>query len=150
MRFSNTKGCENIPAAGGICRYSVRVTNGMATTLNASSWSVVTAQSFLIPPTQPNSGGLSVFQPEPARSLRLRAGQSQVLQFEFRVPAGAANGTSMCVNAFISQDRTTRLFNTIGQRQLFCIVKIDTGPFRRMTEQEIREMEREGRGPRRP
>jgi hypothetical protein len=149
VRFSNAQGCETIPATGGTCRYSVRVTSGMPTILDVASWNVITAISFA-PPTSPNSGGISVFQPELARNLRLKPGQSQVLRYELRVPAGAANGTFMCATAYVSKDRTTRLFNTIGQRQLFCVAKVDTGPFQRMTEQEIRDMEREGRGPRRP
>jgi hypothetical protein len=147
VRFSDTQGCQNIPASGGICRYSVRVTNGMTTTLNAASWSVITASLYT---GQQYTGGNSTFQPEPARTLRLRSAKSEVLQFSFRVPAGALNGTTICATAYVSADRTTRLFNTIGQRQLFCIVKTAAGPFQRMSEREIRDMERTGRGPQRP
>jgi 5-hydroxyisourate hydrolase-like protein (transthyretin family) len=145
VRFSDIQGCNSIPASGGRCRYSVRITSGVATTTKMAAWSIVSAGAY----PAPGTGGQSVFQTGSPINLSMKPGESSILRFDFKVPAKVQAGTYICTSAYVSGDPDVRLLNTIGQRSLFCITKnSDTGPFRLLTDQERRDVERGNRGPR--
>ena len=67
--------------------------------------------------------------------MTLRPGASNVVQFAFDVPNTVRDGTFVCAQVFVGQDRLQPFFNTVGQRDLFCILKGFTGGFSVASEQ---------------
>jgi hypothetical protein len=120
VQFSNIVPCENLPPEGGRCRYSVRVTNRLATRLDGEAWSLV--QGFGIG----SFTDFTNFQAKHLQPLRLKSQESGDVRFEFRVPSKVRDGASICTNAFVGQ-RPEAFFDTVGATSLFCISKGTTG-----------------------
>lgn len=149
VRFSDVVGCMNVPASGGTCSYSVRLTNGLATTIKPIVWSIVKVDQLGLPYPYPvSSGGVSVFQPEPEQTVVLKSTSSQVVTFSFSIPKGVAERAVICTTAYVSKDRSTRMLETIGQHQLFCLYRNVNGTFVRMNEQQLQRFQNEGKLPR--
>jgi 5-hydroxyisourate hydrolase-like protein (transthyretin family) len=121
IRFSEIRVCSEIPAAGGDCVYSVKITNGLPTKLEGSAWSLVSG--YL-----PDSfAGYTDFQPGDKQELGLDPGKSRTLQFRFIVPANRSSyGTFICTQVFVGKGNNST-FNTIGFRDLFCVLRNATG-----------------------
>ncbi len=130
VRFSDIRPCADLPATGGDCVYSVKITNGLATELEGAAWSVVDSNL-------PGSfAGFTNFQTREPREIEIASGKSKVLQFRFRVPANNSPfGTSVCAQAYVGQG-SRPLFNTVGQRFLFCVFRGATG-FTAMTPEAL-------------
>jgi hypothetical protein len=98
VRFTEMQACSEIPATGGDCVYSVRITNGQATKLEGQAWSLV--DSFV-----PESFAHSTdFRAGDSQLLSLASGKSKVLQFKFTVPVNPTPfGSSVCTRIFIGQ-----------------------------------------------
>lgn len=116
LRFTEVRACGNLPLEGGDCAYSVRVTNGLSTTLEGGIWSLVGTQS------DPWGGRRPLFQTGNPVSVRLTPGSSQVVQFQFHVPASAPNGQTICTEA-VGGRAPQPYFDVIGRTDLFCITK---------------------------
>jgi hypothetical protein len=121
LRYSEIQACSEIPAAGGDCVYSVKITNGQPKNLEGAAWSLV---SGFLPDTYL---GHTTFQARDRQELNLSPGKSKTLQFRFVVPANRSSyGTFICTQVFVGQGNNA-LFNTIGFRDLFCVMRNATG-----------------------
>jgi hypothetical protein len=135
--FSQVSPCGNLAPDGGLCRFSVRITNRLGEPVDGAAWSLV--QAFGI-------GSLTdstLFQVGLVRRMTLAPGRSRVLQFGFEVPATVRDGTTGCVQIFFGEDRQRPFFNTVGRGDLFCIQKGLTGALRVLSEKESHRMLRE-------
>lgn len=114
-RIELVQGCGGLPATGGTCRFSMRVTNGSLTRMEGKAWSVVHGSWTGTPAQQ------TQFQVESPRTLSLAPGESVVLPLSFEVPGALTNGAYICAQGFAAQKPNE--FNTLGQQYLFCFNK---------------------------
>jgi hypothetical protein len=114
--FENIKPCADIPATGGLCKYSVDIRNNTGKAVKGLGWSVVNAWGGTSPM------GFSSFPAEKTRQIRIPARSLNTLVFSFDIPAGVAEGTFMCPRAWFS-DRATEYFGTLRSLDLFCVFK---------------------------
>ena len=121
VRFSDIQPCAAIPASGGDCVFSMRLTNGMTTELEGAAWSLV--DSYL-----PDSfSGYTNFQAKEPQGFYLDPGKSRIFRFRFNVPANSGpNGSSICTQVFVGQGSYS-FFNTLGSRSLFCVYRNANG-----------------------
>jgi hypothetical protein len=120
VRFSEIRPCGALPREGGDCIYSVRVTNGLATSLSADAWSLVESS---------NTGSFSNFtrfQTQNPQNVSIASGKSKVVEFRFHVPSTVTNGAFICTTVFVGAGRDA-FFDIVGQRSTFCISKGNTG-----------------------
>ena len=120
VRFSEIRPCGALPREGGDCVYSVRVTNGLATSLSADAWSLV--ESFNIG----SFSGFTRFQTQNPQNVSIGSGKSKVVEFRFHVPSTVTNGAFICTSVFVGAGRDP-FFDIVGQRSTFCITKGNTG-----------------------
>lgn len=119
VRFSDTQACV-VPTAGGICEFSVKITNGLSTKLTGKAWSMVNGYgigSFI---------NFTNFQTDTPLEIKLDPGKSSVLRFKFRVRGTVADGANICATVYVGQGPNA-LFNTVGQSYLFCFEKGSSG-----------------------
>jgi 5-hydroxyisourate hydrolase-like protein (transthyretin family) len=119
VQFIDTQPCA-IPSDGGVCEFSVTVTNTLPTPLSGKVWSIVNAYdigSFL---------NFTTFQPDTPRDIRLGAGQSRTLRFRFRVSGRVPDGAVICPMTYMGQNPDP-LFHPVGRAFLFCLVKGGVG-----------------------
>jgi hypothetical protein len=135
VQFSNIVPCENLPLEGERCRYSVRVTNRLATRLDGEAWSLV--QGFGIG----SFTDFTNFQVKNLQPLRLKSQGSRDVRFEFRVPSKVLDDASICTSVFVGQ-RPGAFFDTVGTAFLFCITKGTSG-FLVIPEKEAQQMFRQ-------
>jgi hypothetical protein len=62
-----------------------------------------------------------------------------VVHFTFQVPRSVRDGAFICAQVFAGQGHSP-FFNTIGQRNLFCIEKGFTGSFSIMAEEAAKQL----------
>src|ERR1051325_3706910 len=127
IRFSDTQVCS-VPAQGGLCDFSVKVTNGLSTKFSGKVWSIVDADNI------GSFTNFTSFQADSPQDVSLGAGKSTILRFRFMVRGSVRNGASICATIFAGQNPSP-FFNAVGQRFLFCFVKGEAG-FTLMSEQE--------------
>jgi hypothetical protein len=135
--FSELRPCGSLPPEGGVCRYSLRVTNRLDEPVEGAAWSIV--KSF-------STGSLSdetEFQAGAPRRLRLPAAASRVVTFSFGIPETVRNGTFTCAEIYFGRARRQFFFDTVGHRELFCIEKGITGAIRILDEERSRELLRD-------
>jgi 5-hydroxyisourate hydrolase-like protein (transthyretin family) len=119
VQFSDPQGCI-IASDGGICEFSVTMTNTRSTPVSGKVWNTVAGfelGSFV---------NFTTFQSNTPRDLRLGAGQSRTLHFRFRVAGRVADGATICPTAYIGHNPDA-FFHPIGHSFLFCLVKGDSG-----------------------
>ncbi len=117
VRFSEIQPCPDIPATGGECAFSVRISNGLPTQLKGATWSY--ADGGL-----PDSfAGFTAFQVKDPQALNLGKGKSKVFRFRFKVAANnSPSTTALCTHLFVGKG-SNPLFDTVGFSTLFCIVR---------------------------
>jgi hypothetical protein len=120
LRFTEVRPCGNLPLEGGDCAYSVRVTNGLSTTLEGGVWSLVSMLDETTGSTRP------LFQAGNPVGVNLAPGSSQVVHFQFNVPESAPDNRPICAEV-IGGRAPTPYFNAVGRADLFCITKGTTG-----------------------
>ncbi|HEX7186366.1 MAG TPA: carboxypeptidase-like regulatory domain-containing protein [Thermoanaerobaculia bacterium] len=126
-----------IPAEGGTCRMTMRVTNGSPTRLEGEAWGVVQA-SWLGSPAQQTR-----FQVGSPRALSLAPGDSVVVPLTFEIPGAVSSGSFICVNGFAAQ--RPHEFNTLGTHELLCFTKGVDG-FLQVPEDKKHDAVRRARG----
>jgi hypothetical protein len=130
--------CGDLPPEGGICRYSIRVTNRSGTVLEGAVWSLVEGTGI------GSFAHETRFQVRAPHPVSLASQESTVLQFAFAVPSTVGNRALICTEAMVGQaaevvipaDRNNFFFNTLAEQRLFCIEKGITGGFRVTSERE--------------
>lgn len=130
IQFFNPQGCPEIPAQGGDCHYSIEIVSGQPEAVQLKVWSVIFVQS-------PNYGA---FQPDAARTLRLRPGQGRVARFSLAVPANVPDYTSFCGGVYVADAVQGFYFQPKLSSFIFCSTKGADGVFRMLPEQAAREL----------
>jgi len=115
IRFSDIQVCS-VPSSGGLCDFSVKITNGLATKFSGTAWSIVNGSAL------GSFTNFTIFQSDAFREITLEPGKSTILRFRFQVRGSVADGATICGTAFVGQNPGA-LFNPVGQRFLFCFVK---------------------------
>jgi hypothetical protein len=122
-RFSDITPCSDVPAAGGRCRYSVRITNRLGTRLTGAAWSVVDAFGT------GSLADVTRFQANGTHKLGIDPQESKVMHFSFEVPGTVRAGAFICAQVLFADDRREPFFNTVAVASLFCITKTaETSP----------------------
>ncbi len=114
--FGPAAPCADLGAAGGVCRYSVEVTNRTGDAFPGIAWSIVQGYATGSPL------GYSWFAARREQVLRIPAGGTRKLNFSFDVPAGVADGAYFCADVWLS-DRRHAFLGTMATQQLFCVSK---------------------------
>jgi hypothetical protein len=115
VRINLASSCANIPAAGGTCQFSMKITNGATSKLDGKAWGVV--QGYWIG----SAAQHTTFSVPNPRTLSLSPGASLTVPFSFTVPGTVSNGAYICVDGFAAQ--RPHEFNTLGSQSLFCLSK---------------------------
>lgn len=116
FRFDNVIPCADIPADGGMCKFSVDIRNNTESQVKGLGWGIVNTWGGTSPL------GYSMFQADGPKATPVKALSSSTLKLSFYVPAGVAEGTFMCVDGWFS-DRDTEYFGTLRGEPLFCVSK---------------------------
>jgi 5-hydroxyisourate hydrolase-like protein (transthyretin family) len=132
VRFTNKASCKQAYMKSGICQYSVRIANGLATPLNGDAWSIVQGFGIGSPLRE------TTFQPNVIQRLVLKAGESKNVKFDFPLPNTVSDGAIICAKAFVGR-RPIATWDTVGAADLFCITKGAIG-FSFMPEKEVHKM----------
>ena len=120
IQFTDIQSCGDLPPEGGLCRYSVRVSNRQDVPVHGAAWSIV--EGFGVSPVV----DFTRFQPQSERPLTLDPEESSVVSFEFQVPSTVRDGASICTQVFVGQGEIP-FFTPVGRQDLFCIAKGITG-----------------------
>ncbi len=115
VRINLGSSCGSIPAEGGECRFSMRVTNGATTRLEGEAWAIVNGSWIGSIATHTS------FELGNPRALSLAPGDSVTLPLSFQVPGTINNGATICVRGYAAQ--RPHEFNTLGTHDLFCFSK---------------------------
>jgi hypothetical protein len=83
--------------------------------------------------------GFTLLQPQPPQETTIAPEQSSVVHFTFQVPRSVRDGAFICAQVFAGQGHSP-FFNTVGQRNLFCIEKGFTGAFSIMPEEAAKQL----------
>lgn len=139
VRITEATGCSFIPASGGVCEYRVRLVNGQRNAKKVHVWSVInTFGSFPAPDT--------TFQPEAARTISLKPGESRVVRFRLPVPAAVRPGTIFSAEVLASPDTRAFYFEPANRRTIFSAYKDFGGTFQQLPEEAARELQQQLRG----
>ena len=148
VRFSDIEPCTYVPAVGGECEYSVRITNTEPVLLRGAAWSLVEASS---------TGSYlehTEFQAEGLERLQLETDASTEVEFEFDVPGTVPQGTYICPDVWVGIGVREPYFFTVGEKDpLFCIYKGIADSFTVFTGAEAEGIARQldaQRSPKRP
>lgn len=115
--FADIQPCEDLPSRGGVCRYSVKLTNRSGTALKGAAWSVVDGSEI------GSLANFTLFQAGRLKKVMLEPGESKVVRFKFKVPKRAADGAYICTQVFFGKGRRNLTFKTVGNTSLFCLSK---------------------------
>ena len=133
VRINLGQACDDVPAAGGTCSFTVDVANGNAGNLEGEVWNVVEAWGIGSPSYN------TVFQVGTQRTISLGPGASANVPFSFTVPGAVPNGAYICLSSFVGQ--RPHNFETLGSHDLFCLSK-GVGGFSLVPEQHKGELMR--------
>jgi hypothetical protein len=133
--FSDVVPCKSVPREGGLCRFSVRVSNRLSNGLfGGRLWAIVDG-SYI--------GSVldyTTFQIDREGIVNLAPGESTVVNLAFWVPTTVDNGASLCVRAYAGESTPSPFFGTVGQADLFCISKGYADTFRSLPPRQAREL----------
>ncbi len=141
VRLLKGSDCGIIPAKGGTCQYTLRVVNTQKTAVSLRAWSTVTASSFSSTPPSYYYFN-TTFQPQEAQRIRLRAGESHVVKFEFDVSKKVAPSTNICTQFYVANDAPGFYFAQAYQLGGVCVTKDGVGDFKPVqgdAERELRQ-----------
>jgi len=137
--LSDVVPCAYVPAIGGECEYSVRITNTEPKRFRGAAWSLVDASltgSYL---------GYTNFQVDGVEQVVLAPGASTEVEFELNVPGTVPQGTYICPDAWVGLGlREEPYFFTLAVKQpLFCIQKGITDSYTVITGAEAQAIVRQ-------
>jgi hypothetical protein len=123
IRLVDVRPCV-IPARGGICRYSVTLQNNTDASLRGTAWSVVNATGVAGPVVASVFEASAMNGVETVRRIDVSVGprRSQVLTFQFDVPASVPVGASFCADAYLGP-RPSPLVAPLRRSSLFCVAR---------------------------
>ncbi len=130
VRLTLEQGCGSIPASGGTCGFSVRVTNGGTADLKADTWTLVRAVGFSFP------GELTSFPVGTTKTVNLAPAASTTIAYSFTAPASLQNGATVCARTYASDKKNT--FAAVGIHDVLCLTKGADG-FTVLTDKQKRE-----------
>lgn len=136
IQFGEVRGCD-LPPGGGLCEYSIQITNRGPGRFRGEVWSTVdyfpNEAPFRSSRFQVGINGADL--PLPQR-INLARGKSQRLTFQLFVPGGLPNFSSICATANVGSNPMAH-FNNQGDRFIFCSSIFD-GNFQILPENEGR------------
>lgn len=100
--------CKDIPSKGGLCKFTVTVTNGQAKNLSAVLWNIVDGRNINV------LGQGTQFPVLPFTFMNLAKGAKKTFNFAFNVPASVRNNASIDVAAFVGGTGNHMGFNMKG------------------------------------
>ncbi|PDW01762.1 hypothetical protein [Candidatus Viridilinea mediisalina] len=115
LQFFDHHGCENIPAAGGLCAYGLRVVNSQPYTVHLNVWSII----------EVGSEHYGVFQPTEAQAVSLGPGEGRTFHFELYIPAEVPNETYFCAMLYIANQGPGFYMQPRASNSIFCGYKGD-------------------------
>jgi hypothetical protein len=121
VRFSELTTC-NISSQTSTCKYSVRLSNGSAQSIdNGALWSIINVWDPVAGTSTFQSGKQTVSM----RPSGTGTNSSKVLWFDYVVPGTVSEGTYMCPIFFYGQDPVNPYFKVIGSQNYNynCIIK---------------------------
>lgn len=130
VRLTLDQGCGSIPASGGTCDFSVRITNGGTADLKADTWTLVRAVGFSFP------GELTSFPVGATKTVNLAPTASTTIAYSFTAPASLQNGATACARTYASDKKNT--FAAVGIHDVLCLTKGANG-FTVLTDKQKRE-----------
>ena len=119
IQFGEVQGCA-IPPGGGLCEYSIQITNRSNRRFRGEGWSTID----YFPNESPfrhsrfQVGRIGAEFPVPER-INLRRGRSELLTFQLFVPGDLPDGSTICASATVGQNPRAH-FNNQGDRFVFC------------------------------
>lgn len=137
IQFGEVQGCD-LPPGGGLCEYSIRITNRGPGRFRGEGWSTID----YFPNEAPfrNSrfqvGKIGAEFPIPER-INLRRGQSERLSFQLFVPGNLPDFSTICATATVGKNPRAH-FNNQGDRFVFCAVVL-AGNVQMLAESEGRK-----------
>lgn len=136
IQFGEVRGCD-LPPGGGLCEYSIQITNRSPGRFRGEVWSTVdyfpNEAPFRSSRFQVGINGADL--PIPQR-INLRRNQTQQLTFQLFVPAGLPDFSTICATATVGTNPMAH-FNNQGDRFIFCSSIFD-GSFQILPENEGR------------
>jgi hypothetical protein len=125
VRITNVKPCGDIPAQGGTCEFSYKVTSGNASRMAGTAWSLVRAWG---------TGGFTngtqfAACEQPLTLVSGTPADGQVMRCQFTVPARVPAYAGFCVDARFGEDSRANPYMTVQGvfDPLFCMVKLPGG-----------------------
>jgi hypothetical protein len=116
--FSDVVPCKQVPREGGLCRFSVKVTNRLSNGLfGGRLWAIVDGSGI------GSVLGDTTFQLDREGIVNLAPGESRVVTLGWWIPTTVDNGAWLCVRAFAGESTPNAFFGTVGAADLFCITK---------------------------
>lgn len=136
IQFGEVRGCD-LPPGGGLCEYSIQVTNRSSGRIRGEVWSTVdyfpNEAPFRSSRFQVGINGADL--PLPQR-VNLAREKTQRLTFQLFVPSGLPNFSTICATATFGTTPMAH-FNNQGDRFIFCSLIFD-GNFQILPENEGR------------
>jgi len=133
--------CNELPPAGGACRYSVQIVSNLPDEQSFSAWSIVTADGI---------GSIldwTRFQTGQSKSFDLNTGESVTLRFSFEVPETVDDGAAICPSLWVGLGERDPYFETLQhENPLFCVYKGSTGSYTLLSTQAAKALADEPRG----
>ena len=145
VRITDVKACKDIPAQGGNCDFSYKVTNGTANRMKGAAWSMVTASG-----TGGFVNGTDFLACQ--QSLNLATGKgdvSQVMRCRFTVPASVPAYANICADARFGEGSGGSPYFTVQgvNESLFCLTKLpEQGGFKVLPQRAAVELIRQHKG----
>jgi hypothetical protein len=133
IQSSEIRPCGDLPPEGGQCRASVRIHNRQTGPFQGAAWNFVESADI------GSLTNFTRFQPQRPRHITLAPEESRVFHFSFAVSSTVRNGALICAQVFVGQGAEP-FFDTVGQRDLFCVLKGFTGGFSVLSEEEVKKL----------
>ncbi len=145
IRFNVLHGCSSIPLTGGVCRYEVEITNGIASGVRGSAWAMITANgvaSFV---------SSSAFQTGEPQEMNLAAAtrkrrSSRTATFEFAIPGTVPTYAFICPTFWFGVDPVNPQLYVQGSLAAYadCVQRTATG-YTPATPDQVKALRKEAR-----
>jgi hypothetical protein len=144
IRFNVVQGCSSIPLTGGVCKYEVEITNGIASPVRGSAWAIITANGLTSFVTN------SAFQTGDPQDMNLapatrKRRSSRTATFEFAIPGSVPTYAFICPTFWFGVDPNPQL-NVQGSLYAYtaCVQRTATG-YTPATPDQVRGLRKEAR-----
>jgi len=145
IRFNLVQGCSSIPLTGGVCRYEVEITNGIASQVRGSAWATITASGLA------SFVSSSVFQTGDPQEMNLapatrKRRSSRTATFEFAIPGSVPTYAFICPTFWFGVDPANPQLYVQGSLSAYpaCVQRTATG-YAPATPDQVKGLRKEAR-----